>query len=44
VLKLNLRYGKPQILRMYADTVYFGHQFYGSTRPRAATSRCRHGK
>ena len=28
-LKLNLRFGKPQILRMYADTVYFGHQFYG---------------
>ena len=28
-VKLNLRYSKPQILRMYADTVYFGHGFYG---------------
>jgi len=28
-VKLNLRYGKRQILRMYADTVYFGHGFYG---------------
>lgn len=28
-IKLNLRYGKAQILEMYADTVYFGHGFYG---------------
>lgn len=28
-VKLNLNYSKPQILRMYADTVYFGHSFYG---------------
>ncbi|MGH3445620.1 MAG: transglycosylase domain-containing protein [Nocardioidaceae bacterium] len=28
-VKLNLHYSKPQILRMYAGTVYFGHGFYG---------------
>lgn len=28
-VKLNLHYSKQQILRMYADTVYFGHGFYG---------------
>jgi membrane peptidoglycan carboxypeptidase len=28
-IKLNLRYSKQQILEMYADTVYFGHGFYG---------------
>lgn len=28
-IKLNLQYSKAQILEMYADTVYFGHGFYG---------------
>jgi membrane peptidoglycan carboxypeptidase len=28
-VKLNLHYSKVQILHMYADTVYFGHGFYG---------------
>ncbi|HET8602856.1 MAG TPA: biosynthetic peptidoglycan transglycosylase [Marmoricola sp.] len=28
-VKLNLDYGKAQILRMYAASVYFGHGFYG---------------
>jgi penicillin-binding protein 1A len=28
-LKLNLAYSKPQILEMYADTVYFGQGYYG---------------
>lgn len=28
-LKLNLVYSKAQILRMYADSVYFGNGFYG---------------
>ncbi len=28
-VKLNLHYSKAQILRMYASTVYFGHDFYG---------------
>lgn len=28
-VKLNVAYSKPQILRMYADTVYFGHQYFG---------------
>lgn len=28
-VKLNLHYSKPQILQMYAASVYFGHGFYG---------------
>jgi membrane peptidoglycan carboxypeptidase len=28
-LKLNADYSKPQILRMYLDTAYFGHGYYG---------------
>lgn len=28
-VKLNVRYSKAQILRMYASSVYFGHGFYG---------------
>jgi membrane peptidoglycan carboxypeptidase len=28
-VKLNLAYSKADILRMYADTVYFGNGFYG---------------
>jgi hypothetical protein len=28
-VKLNFSYSKPEILRMYASVVYFGHGFYG---------------
>lgn len=28
-VKLNLHFSKPEILRMYAASVYFGHGFYG---------------
>lgn len=28
-VKLDLNYTKPQILRMYASVVYFGHGYYG---------------
>ena len=31
-VKLNHRYSKTQILQMYADTVYFGHGYYGLDR------------
>jgi penicillin-binding protein 1A len=31
-VKLDARYSKTDILRMYLDTVYFGHGYYGLTR------------
>lgn len=30
-LKLDAAYSKPELLRMYLNTVYFGHTFYGVT-------------
>lgn len=27
--KINMTYSKPQILRMYAETAYYGHDYYG---------------